>query len=213
MARVSVLCSDSKHPVYPHLAKWVAGLSSEHEAELVGRAEELSGGDMLMLISCHQIIDDSVRARYDTSLIVHASDLPEGRGWSPLIWQVLEGKTEIVVSMIEARPAVDTGPIWAQRAIRLEGHELHDEINALLFATTLSLMTFAVEHAFEIRPRAQDARAPTYFRRRTPEDSRIDPEKSIATQFDLLRVADPERYPAFFDLRGCRYLVRLEKAR
>jgi methionyl-tRNA formyltransferase len=28
----------------------------------------------------------------------------------------------------------------------------------------------------------------------------------------LLRVADPQRFPAFFDLRGHRYLVRIEKA-
>ena len=42
-------------------------------------------------------------------------------------------------------------------------------------------------------------------------DSRLDPSRSIAEQFDLLRVADPQRFPAFFDLRGHRYLVRLKK--
>ena len=44
------------------------------------------------------------------------------------------------------------------------------------------------------------------------QDSRLDPHRPIADQFDLLRVADPDRFPAFFDLRGHRYLVRIEKA-
>ena len=46
-------------------------------------------------------------------------------------------------------------------------------------------------------------------RRRTPGSIS---SRSIAEQFDLLRVADPQRFPAFFDLRGHRYLVRIEKA-
>jgi len=58
----------------------------------------------------------------------------------------------------------------------------------------------------------QDERPPSYYRRRTPDDSRLDPSRSIAEQFDLLRVADPQRFPAFFDLRGHRYVVRIEKA-
>jgi spore coat polysaccharide biosynthesis predicted glycosyltransferase SpsG len=35
---------------------------------------------------------------------------------------------------------------------------------------------------------------------------------SIAEQFDLLRVVDPEHYPAFFDYRGKRYIIKMEKA-
>ena len=35
---------------------------------------------------------------------------------------------------------------------------------------------------------------------------------SIAEQFDLLRVVDPEHYPAFFDYRGKRYIPKVEKA-
>ncbi len=41
------------------------------------------------------------------------------------------------------------------------------------------------------------------------------PARSVALDrraIRLLRVADPQRFPAFFDLRGHRYLVRIEKA-
>ncbi|WP_225172415.1 formyltransferase family protein [Bradyrhizobium sp. BRP19] len=182
-----------------------------HAVELVQRKAELSGGDILFLISCHEIISAGDRTRYGKSLVIHASDLPQGRGWSPHIWQILEGKNDIVVSLLEAEDQVDTGAIWAQRHLILEGHELFDEINAKLFAIELDLMNEALASIGRKAPVAQDGRAPTYYPRRSPADSRLDPAQPLARQFELLRVADPERFPAFFDFRGHRYLVRLEK--
>ena len=210
--KVSVLCSSASHPVYPHLENWVKRSGAAHDVELVQKKAELSGGDVLMLISCHEIISAKDRQRYRTSLVIHASDLPEGRGWSPHIWQILEGKHDIVVSMIEAEDQVDIGAIWAQQHLVLEGHELCDEINEKLFAIELALMDEALAKVESRGPVPQDGRTPSYYRRRTPEDSRLDPNRPIADQFDLLRVADPARFPAFFELRGHRYVVRLEKA-
>jgi len=210
--KVSVLCSSTSHPVYPHLENWVKRAGVAHDVELVQKKAELSGGDILMLISCHEIISAKDRQRYRTSLVIHASDLPEGRGWSPHIWQILEGKHDIVVSMIEAEDQVDTGAIWVQQHLVLEGHELCDEINEKLFAIELALMDEALAKVESRRPVPQDGRTPSYYRRRTPGDSRLDPNRPIADQFDLLRVADPARFPAFFELRGHRYVVRLEKA-
>lgn len=210
--KISVLCSSTSHPVYPHLEHWVTKAGATHNVELVRQKSELSGGDILFLISCHEIISSGDRQKYGTSLVIHASDLPDGRGWSPHIWQILEGKQDIVVSLIEAEDQVDTGAIWAQRHLLLEGHELSDEINDRLFAIELDLMDQALEMFGRAAPVPQAARPPNYYRRRTPADSRLDPDRPIAEQFELLRVADPDRFPAFFDLRGHRYLVRLEKA-
>ena len=52
---------------------------------------------------------------------------------------------------------------------------------------------------------------PTYFRLRTPKDSRIDPNRTIAEQFNLIRVGDPIRFPTFFEYKGQRYILKLEK--
>jgi methionyl-tRNA formyltransferase len=60
-------------------------------------------------------------------------------------------------------------------------------------------------------PTPQEDREPSYWPRRKPEDSRIDPYKSIASQFDILRVSDTKRYPAFFDFRGETFELKLEK--
>lgn len=209
--KITILCSDVHHPVFPWLLGWAERNRAAHEVDLVRGKDALPGGDILFLISCHELIGPEVRAMYRATLVIHASDLPLGRGWSPHIWQVLEKKQEIKVTLLEAADAVDSGAIWTQTAFSLEGHETFAEINARLFEAELSLMDYAVLHLETVQPRAQDDREPTRYRKRTPEDSRIDPQRSIADQFDLLRVADPERFPAFFELLGHRYFIHITK--
>ncbi|HER26225.1 MAG TPA: N-acetyltransferase, partial [Rhodospirillales bacterium] len=55
--------------------------------------------------------------------------------------------------------------------------------------------------------------APIWSSRRRPPDSRLSPDQTIARQFDQLRVSDNYRYPAFFEHRGHRYKVQIEKMR
>ena len=211
--KISVVCSDRQHPIQGKLRSWVEARRATHEVELVEKSSELSGGAILFLISCHEMIRPAVRESYRKTLVIHASDLPQGRGWSPHIWSVLEGKSELTVSLLEAQEPVDSGPIWKKEKITLGGHELYDEINDMLFNCELRLMDFAVEHFDRVVPQQQDPGAATTYRRRKPEDSRIDLNRSLAEQFNLLRVADPERYPAFFEFQGHRYEVLLRKAK
>ena len=209
--KVSVLCSSRNHPAFPILDSWCRENSSQHELEIVHSSRDLNGGDILFLVACSEIIVADVRERYRAALVVHASDLPKGRGWSPHLWQILEGRNRITVTLLEAENSVDSGAIWEQREIQFQGHELFDEVNNILYETVIKLMDFALENFDEVKPRAQDGRKPSYYPKRTPEDSRIDPNKSIAEQFDLLRIADPDRYPAFLEIRGHRYEIKLVK--
>lgn len=209
--KISILCSSTQHPVYNMLVSWQKEHEQHHRVDLVQSKNQLSGGDILFLISCNELITREVRDRYATTLVIHASDLPKGRGWSPHIWQIVEGRNCICVTLLEAEDKVDSGAIWAQRELRLEGHELYDEINDKLFEIERQLMNFAVAHFQTIVPVPQRQEPPSYYSKRTPEDSRIDPNKSIAEQFDLLRVADPTRFPSFFDMRGHRYRISIEK--
>jgi methionyl-tRNA formyltransferase len=182
-----------------------------HAVRLCHNRADLAGGDVLFLVSCSQIVRASERQKYRAVLVLHASDLPQGRGWSPYIWEIVRGASEFTVSLLEASEPVDSGRIWLKAKCRLEGHELLPEIHARLFAAELELMTQAVERFEAMKPQAQQGDPGPYFRRRTPEDSRLDPERSIAEQFDLLRVVDSERFPAFFELRGHRYRLTIEK--
>ena len=208
---IDILCSDILHPVNKFLQNWIKIRSNKHIINIARQPCELRGGDILFLISVSEIIKKNIRDLYTAALVLHASDLPEGRGWSPYIWQIIEGANEITVSLLEAEDNVDAGAILSKISFNLEGHELLDEINEKLFSTEIDLMEYAISHLSEIETRAQDDRTPTYYKRRTSEDSQIDPEKSLASQFDLLRVVDPIRFPAFFNLRGHRYYLTISK--
>lgn len=210
--KVSLLCTDPGHPVNGYLEKWMTHNREIHDIQLARTVSELQGGDFLFLVSCSEIVSAEIRDKYQWSLVLHASPLPHGRGWSPHIWSIVGGADELTISLLEAEGKVDTGRIWGQITFPVPRHALWDEINDELFRREIELIDRAVNHFSTVAPKSQDESVePAYYRRRTPQDSEINPEKSIAQQFDLLRVCDPDRYPAFFWLRGHKYRLRIEK--
>lgn len=210
---ISILCTDTNHPVMKSLRDWVDRMNSKENAvSLLFDKSELPGGDILFLVSCSQIIEKAERKKYRSTLTLHASDLPKGRGWSPYIWSILGGANQVTVTLLEASDPVDSGSIWLKTTFQLEGHELLPEINAKLFAAEIALMTRVVEQFDSIKPIQQIGDPGPYMKRRTLADSRLDPNKTIAEQFDLLRVVDSQRYPAYFDYKGKRYFIKIKKA-
>ncbi|QSX36117.1 formyltransferase family protein [Shewanella sedimentimangrovi] len=208
---VTILCTDPCHPVFPYLSRWRALNGEQYDVQLVNRTTDITRfGGILFLVSCSELLTAEFRQKFDFSLVLHASELPEGRGWSPHIWDVIKGCHNLTLTLLNAEDKVDTGDIWHQLKIPLNGTELYDEINHLLFEAELTLITWACENIWHSRPRVQ-AEGGSYYRKRTPQDSRIDPHSTLAAQFDLLRVCDPERFPAFFEFRGKRYNIRLER--
>ena len=51
----------------------------------------------------------------------------------------------------------------------------------------------------------------TVYRRRTPNDSELNINKTLKLQFNLLRVVDNERYPAFFKHKNNKYILKVYK--
>ncbi len=208
--KIDILNPDPPHPVRPSLLKWIKD-HSEHQAQLLTDSKQLQGGDLLFLISCSELIKKAQRDLYKKVLVIHASDLPDGKGWSPLIWQILEGQRKIVVSMFEAVDAVDAGDIWKKQSFDVAAHELIGEINEKLFAATTDLMSWAIENFLAVRPLAQENKPGKYYRKRTPADSELNLDKSLREQINLLRVCDPDRYPAFFIYEGKKFILKIEK--
>lgn len=210
--KITILCSSSDHPVNVYLKRWMYKHKAVHEIELARSRSELTAGDFLFLVSCTEIVKQEHRAGYRHILVLHASDLPTGRGWSPHIWELVNGAKEITLTLLEAEDQVDTGRIWRKRIIPVEKTALWYEVNHCLFEAETELMTEAIEQLNQIDPQPQKGIAePSYYRRRGPEDSKINPETSILEQFDLLRMCDPERYPAWFEVYGQKYKIVLEK--
>lgn len=209
---ITILCSSSSHPVNRMLDRWMVENQACHVISLVRQKAELCGGDILFLISCGEKISREDRQSFGKVLVIHASDLPQGRGWSPHIWSLLSGASSITVSLLEAEDAIDSGAIWKKVVVPVPKHALFDEINDLLFEAESQLMSFAIEAFYSVTPEPQNGCVePCYYPRRTPQDSELDAQKSIAEQFDLLRVCDPQRFPAFFKLHGHTYKVIVEK--
>lgn len=210
--RITLLCSDPQHPVNVYILPWAQAQVGLHEVDIVQSKAQLLGGDILFLISCSEIITASERALYQSSLVLHASDLPKGRGWSPHIWELLQGADAITLTLLEAEDKVDSGRIWYKKQIAVPKHALWNEINHLLFSAEVEMIDLAVQNhgLFEIQEQTDTDQA-TYFPRRTPKDSQIDVNKSIAEQFDLIRVCDPNRFPAYIEHLGHRYVLKLEK--
>lgn len=205
---IHVLCPSPGHPVNQSLAQWAARTPG---ARVTRAQRDLPGGDFLFLVSCGEIVGPEVRDRYRHVLTLHAADLPRERGWSPHVWAILDGRDEITVTLAEACDRVDSGPIWHQVRVYLGGAETYDEINAAIFTAELDLMDWAISNADTVVPTPQNGE-PTGRRRRTPADSEIRAEQTIAEVFDLLRVCDPERFPAFFHHRGQQYELVIRKA-
>mgnify|MGYP005587072067 CR=1 FL=1 len=183
-----------------------------HDVSLLREQSELKGGDILFLISCNEMISKSARGLFTKTLVIHAGDLPKDRGWSPHIWAIVRGDESITVSLFEADDKIDNGDVWQKLTIEIPKHALWDEINTYLFNAELRLMNFALDKFDVIEPEAQNHQLqPTYLEKRTPEDSAINAHRSIAEQFDLIRVCDPKRFPAYFKIHGHTYKVYLEK--
>ncbi len=211
--KITLLCSDATHPVNAYLQSWIDEQQSVHDVELVHSKAELEGGQILFLVSCSEIIRQVDRAKYQATLVLHASDLPKGRGWSPHIWEIVNGAGHITLSLLEAEDKVDSGRIWAKKQIDVPAHALWDEINHLLFMAEIELIDLAVKNFGRLTPQMQaDLHLATYYPKRAPQDSQIDPNKTIAEQFNQIRVCDPNRFPTYFFHLGQRYTIKLEKA-
>ena len=210
--RISLLCSSPDHPVNLWLKAWQEKHAETHVIDLVRQVTDLDAGDLLFLISCSELVPTEVRQRFRHTLVLHASDLPQGRGWSPHIWELLGGAEHLTLSLLEAEDKIDSGRIWKKLRIPVPRTDLWDEINARLFAAEMELLDYALQSPLPNPPQTQDeALGCSYYPRRRPEDSRLDPQRSLAEQFNLLRVCDPARFPAFFDWHGQRYKLTLEK--
>lgn len=183
-------------------------IGKNHDTRIIHSENEVERGDVLLLLSCEHLF-----RRLDLNahnVVVHSSALPKGRGWAPIYWQILEGEHIIPNTLFEATSEVDAGHIYCQNEICLEGHELNEEIRMKQGQAIVELVVEFIDQYNSLHPREQEG-SPTYYFRRTPKDSCLDPDKTIREQFNLLRICDNQSYPAYFELEGVKYYLRISK--
>ena len=208
------LLSDRGSWLNAFLPKLVIGLWQRgHAVRWIHSPEELRPGDVCLLLSCSRLLKPEQLALHQHNLVVHASALPQGQGWSPMTWQILEGSTSVPLTLFEAVVDLDAGSIYRQLQIELEGHELAVDWRSLLAQATSELCLSWFDRYQEVVNAAQPQHGTSsYYRRRRPADSQLDPEISLAQQFNLLRVVDNSSYPAFFYWRNHRYDLLIRRS-
>jgi methionyl-tRNA formyltransferase len=181
------------------------------EVKIRGTAAEIpEGNEIAFLLSCEKKVSSGILTRSRHNIVVHASDLPQGKGMSPLTWQILEGRNEIPVSLFEAVEEIDAGPVYIKDAIHYQGNELLNEMQTVLGEKIIEMcLQFIRGYPAIVRSCRPQSGPESFYRRRKPQDSQLDPNKTIAEQFNLLRVADNDRYPAFFEWNGRKFLIKI----
>ena len=129
-------------------------------------------------------------------VVFHMTDLPYGRGGSPLQNLIVRGNTKTKISAIRVEQEVDAGPIYMKEEVSLEGNarEIFEKISHIIFDRMIP--RFWEEH---LEPKEQQGE-PVFFKRRTPQESELKPGQSLIEIYDYIRMLDAEGYPnAFLD--------------
>lgn len=209
--------TDTESWITPELRSFTRVLESlGHNTRVLNSPDQNIYGGYCFLLSYSKILSEAELKNYDDTLVVHESDLPAGRGWSPLSWQILEGRDEVVFTLFRASSKVDSGAIIAKRIVEFDGTELSSEWRKTQALVSFDLIREYIQTSKENRrvlpnDTLMPGFTPAYYRRRTPMDSELNLKTSLGSQFNLLRVVDNDRYPAFFKYLGHTYLLKVYK--
>lgn len=184
--------------------------AQNHIVNFVYQYTDILVGDIAFFLSCEHIVPRNILIRNKHNLVVHESDLPKGKGWSPLTWQILEGHNVIPIVLFEAIERVDSGSIYFQDEIHFEGHELIDEIHKIQGTKTIELCLKFIKHYPNSRGIQQQGKE-SFYKQRTIEAGEVNVNKTIAELFNNFRVADNNRYPIFFKYKEHKYILKIEK--
>lgn len=167
--------------------------------------------DIVFILSYHRIINEKNLLKNKHNIVIHASDLPNGKGWAPMFWQVLEGKNNIIFSMFEASDGVDNGNIYMKEKLHLTGYELNEELRykQANFIIKMCLNFYSQYDTYKIA--IKQSGNESFYKKRTAKDSELNINKTIDEQFNLLRIVDNKNYPAFFYKNNKKYILKIEE--
>ncbi len=123
----------------------------------------------------------------------HMTDVPYGRGGSPLQNLIAAGQTETMVSALRMEKELDAGPVYGKRPMSLAGRA--EEIYLRAGDVCWDMIQWMV--ADEPTPAPQQGEA-TVFRRRTPDQSELPGQGDLHRLFDHIRMLDAPGYPLAF---------------
>ncbi len=111
-------------------------------------------------------------------LNVHASLLPRWRGAAPIQRAILAGDRTTGVAVMQMDAGLDTGPVWAERAVEIGAHEtageLHDRLAALGAGLLVEVLADLARGTGPAAPTPQHGEGATYARKIEKAEAQLD---------------------------------------
>ncbi|MCC5946014.1 MAG: hypothetical protein JJT94_13875 [Bernardetiaceae bacterium] len=126
-------------------------------------------------------------------IVFHMTDLPYGRGGSPLQNLIVRGIKQTKISAIRVTKELDAGQIYLKKDLPLYG-----TAQEVFFRAVPLIEEMIIEIINQnIQPQEQIGEVTT-FKRRKPEEGNIKALKTIEEVYDYIRMLDAETYPKAF---------------
>ena len=136
----------------------------------------------------------------------HMTDVPYGRGGSPLQNLIVRGHKETKLTALRMVKELDAGPVYLKEPLSLDGSA--EEIYHRASELTWRIIQQLVEGCITTIPQLGE---PTFFKRRTPDQSEIPEGLTLDQVYDYIRMLDAPGYPKAF-IRQAGKVVEFHKA-
>lgn len=150
-------------------------------------------------------VEQSVWEKYEC-VCFHMTDVPYGRGGSPLQNLILRGHTETKVSALRMVDEMDAGPVYVKRSVSLEGTA--EEIYRRVGRCSLEIIDWMIKD--NPKPCPQVGK-PVCFDRRKPGQSEMPKDIGLDQLYDFIRMLDAPTYPHAFIVHG-DYILEFDSA-
>jgi methionyl-tRNA formyltransferase len=152
------------------------------------------------------LVPETIWMQYEC-VCFHMTDVPYGRGGSPLQNLILAGQKETKLTALQMVREMDGGPVYTKRTLKLDGAA--QEIYVRAGALSADIIQWMIEN--EPVPIEQVGEA-VLFKRRKPEQSRLPETGSLLSTYDFIRMLDADGYPHAFIEHG-EFMLKLSKAK
>ncbi|OGF14606.1 hypothetical protein A3I35_01875 [Candidatus Falkowbacteria bacterium RIFCSPLOWO2_02_FULL_45_15] len=210
--KINIVMDNKNNWYYGRVAEIMKKIKSlGHGCKLYQNQKQVPpNSDVTFYLGHEGYVTKQNRQKSKYNIVAHASDLPKGKGMSPATWQILDGKVKIPVTLFEMADKIDAGDYYLKDSFKLDGTELIIEWQDKLGACVDKMIIKFLKNIKNLKPIKQTGHSSVYPWRH-PEDSELDINKAIKQQFNLLRVVDNEKYPAFFKYKNNRYIIKIYK--
>lgn len=156
--------------------------------------EKISQIDPVKIFIPHwsQIIPSEIYENFEC-VVFHMTDLPFGRGGSPLQNLIVRGHRETMISALKVEKGIDTGEIYLKNKLSLHGKA----INIFERASLIIKEMIEVIIKNNLKPVPQTG-IPVVFKRRRAEDGDLKSLEDLTQVYDYIRMLDCEGYPNAF---------------